>query len=84
VFKISHILPNNQRYKIIEYSSTGSQKTQFISFKNHSKINSMQVTMMDRSEQHCCLFFELYTDWLKHVAAMEPRGYMECKIIIDK
>lgn len=30
-------------------------------------------------EQHFCLFYELYTDWPKHVAAMEPWEYMECK-----
>jgi hypothetical protein len=53
VFKISHKQPNNQRYKIIENSSTWSQKIQFISFKNHTKNNSMQATMIVPSEQHC-------------------------------
>jgi len=78
-FKISHKLPNNKRHKIIENSSTWSQKIQFMSFRNHYKSNSMRVTMTVPSEQHCCLFYELYTGWPKHVAAMEPRGYIKCK-----
>jgi len=56
---------------MIENSSTWSQKIQFMSFKNHSKSNSMRVTMIVPSEQHCCLFYELYKDWPKHVAAIE-------------
>jgi len=30
-------------------------------------------------DQPRLLFCELYTDWPKYVAAMEPGGYMECK-----
>jgi hypothetical protein len=30
-------------------------------------------------DQPKLLFCELYTDWPKHVAAMGPGGYMECK-----
>jgi hypothetical protein len=65
--------------KSLKIQVLGRRKYRLCYLKNHSESSSMQITMTVPSEQHSCLFYELYTDWPKHVAAVEPRGYMECK-----